>query len=50
MFFACCLGIGLCDELIIRSGDSCRVFVCVIVRICVFVRVFVYVLSVGFCV
>jgi hypothetical protein len=31
-FFVCCVGSGLCDELITRSGDSCRVFVC----LCVF--------------
>jgi len=37
VFVASCLGIGLCDEMIIRSGDYYRVYVCV--YICVWVCV-----------
>jgi hypothetical protein len=32
MFGVCCVGSGLCDELITRSEESYRVYVCLIVR------------------
>jgi hypothetical protein len=31
VFVVCCVGSGLCDELIARSEESCRVCVCLIV-------------------
>jgi hypothetical protein len=31
VFVVCCVGSGLCDELIIRAEDSCRVCVCMYV-------------------
>jgi hypothetical protein len=35
VFVVCCVGSGLCDGLIIRSGESYRVCVCVCVSNCV---------------
>ena len=35
IFVVCCVGTGLCEELIIRTEESCRVL-CVCVCVCVY--------------
>jgi hypothetical protein len=35
VFVLCCVGIGLCDELVTRLEKCCRVCVCVCVYVCV---------------
>jgi hypothetical protein len=39
--FVCCVGSGLCDELIARPEESYRVCMCVCMCVCLYVCVYV---------